>query len=192
MNDAFALSILYRALRLHFTQDSYDFVKFQGQVSGNNLLAQQKFNNSKQKFLFTSLGKHKDPKNLIISNLIYNNKSFILDITSEKGYNTFNEWENRQAQLYYNLSQDLNKFEYIKELTSISRSSLPILIEKYISEDISSESVVLIDSVIHKLDDWQKIKHPLIENNILKLRKYRSFYSPDIEKIKRIFLKKWS
>ena len=190
INNPFQGLLLYRALRLHFTSN-YDIEKYHGKVSGDNLKAQIDFQNDRTRYYYADLVKHPNPQNLIIANLIDDPKRYITNIVGEVGKVCYAKWEGRQEALHYNLSQELELFPAPADLLKITPSGLPNILEKYIAGTISPESVVLIDSVTHRLDTYVRINHPLIDTCLLKLRKYRSFYIPDKEKIKKIFEKQY-
>jgi hypothetical protein len=54
---------------------------------------------------------------------------------------------------------------------------------------MSPETLVILDHYLNVLETWKSSKHPLVEINQLKLRKYKSFVKFDKEKIKNILLK---
>jgi len=56
----------YVALKNHFTQKSYDYVKYNGKTS----VKADSFNSRKDKIFFEKLAKHKDPKGFLIANLV--------------------------------------------------------------------------------------------------------------------------
>lgn len=147
---------------------------------------------SKSRFFYAQLGKHADPQGLLVSNFLADPKAFIIDIVSDKGYNVYSNWTGRNASLYYRFTQELEHFDSVRQFSQISDSGLPLLIEKYLEENISPETVVIIDSCINKLDEWAALKHPLLDQTILKLRKYRSFVPLNKEKIKTTFMKTYT
>lgn len=188
--DPFPASLLFKSLKLHFTTEKYDYNKYCGKVSGDTIANKQKFMYNKQRYFFARLGRHKDPPGLLVSNFIRDPKCFITEIVDDSGLARFEQYVARNASRYYTLQQDLKKFDSIKELLTID--SYPAIIDKYISEDIAPESVVLIDSVTKILDKIDDQCHPLVEKHLLKLRKYRSFVKTDVEKVKAVFERQWT
>lgn len=185
--EPFQASLLFRAIKFHFTQDKYDFVKYHGKVSGDTIANKQKFMADKSRYHYSRLGKHADPEGLLVANFIKNPKSYIIDIVNDEGQRVYDDWVSRKASRYYNLECELKTFDSIKQLMNVS--NLPPIIEKYISDEISPESIVLIDSVTHILSKMDERAHPLLEHHHLKLRKYSSFIDINIGKVKTIFEK---
>lgn len=183
--DAYDASLLYRGYKLHFTSEKYDVLRFNGKVKGDTIAARQRFLQTKQRHFYSTLARHADPRGLLVSNFIVNPKAFIVDIVTDSGYNHYTDWVRRNSQLYYNFSQELEHFESVKDFKAISGSGIPLLIEKYIEKQISPETVCIIDACTQKLDEWVNLTHPLLEQTILKLRKYRSFVQINRQKIKQ-------
>lgn len=188
--DPFPASLLFKSLKLHFTTEKYDYNKYSGKVSGDTIANKQKFMHNKQRYFFARLGKHKDPVNLLVANFVHNPKCYITDVVDDSGLARYDELVARNASRYYRLEQDLKKFTSVKELLLIS--DYPAIIDQYISEEITPESIVLIDSVTKILDKIDDQCHPLVEKHLLKLRKYRSFVKVDTDKVKTIFEKRWT
>lgn len=183
--DPFQASLLFKAVKFHFTQEKYDFYKYNGKVTGDTIANKQKFLSNKQRFFYAKLSRHSDPIKLLVSNFIINPNLYINDIVDDKGQHNYNEWVARNASRYYNLEQELKNCT-LNELLIVQ--DLPPIIFKYISGDMSPESVILIDSVTKVLDKMDPI-HPLVEKHLLKLRKYKSFIQIDISNVKKIFKK---
>ncbi len=188
--DPFPASLLFKSLKLHFTTEKYDYNKYCGKVSGDTIANKQKFMHNKQRYFFARLGKHKEPVGLLVANFIHNPKCYITEVVDDNGLARFEQYIARNASRYYTLQQDLKKFDSIKELLTIG--SYPAIIDKYIAEDITPETVVLIDSVTKILDKIDEQCHPLVEKHLLKLRKYRSFVKTDVEKAKAVFERQWT
>jgi len=188
--DPFGASLLFKAVKLHFTSEKYDYIKYHGKVSGDSIAAKQKFSYNKQRYFFGKLGRHKNPELLLVANMLHNPKCFVTDVIEDEGIARYEALVARAASRYYRLEQDLLIFESIKELLNID--DLPPIINKYISDEITAESIVLIDSVTKILDRVDEQSHPLVEKHLLKLRKYRSFVQIDVNRVKAIFEKRWS
>lgn len=170
---------------MHFTSESYDFIKFRGKVKGNTLFHQKQFNSKGTKHFFERVGQHKNPTELIVANLLVDPKMFIIDIAN-KGDDNYKKYVDRRRQLYYNVRQELENYS-LAELSQVNESGIPNIIQGYVAGKTSAESVVLIDACIKKLDTWKTLEHPILQSNILKLRKYRSFVKIDSLKLKKSF-----
>lgn len=190
MIDSFQAYQLYRSLKLHFTSEKYDFFLYRGSIKNvKSIKDKNRFLESNTKYYYETLGKHKDPGNLLVSNFIINPKMFITEIISNEGQENYNNRVARLSSLYYNFEQELRQFSSIKQLMSTTSSNLPIIIERYISKRVSAETVVILDSVLNKFDEWQKIDHPLLDKHVLILKKYKPFVPIDKKRIQKVFEK---
>ena len=192
MLDSFHASLLFRSLKLHFTTEKYNYFAYNGRIRGDSIAAKNKFEATKTKFFYASLGKHPDPEGLLVANFLAEPRAFIIDIVGDKGYNVYSDWLSRKASLHYRFAQELEHFDSIKEFKEVTDSGLPLLIEKYLEGNVSPETVVILDSCIHKLDEWAQLKHPLLDQTILKLRKYKPFVSYDKKKVRSTILKTYT
>ncbi len=183
----FGSFLLYKSLKLHFKSRKYDYFLYNGKTRNSSLLDEQKFNNNKLKFYYKRLSNHKDPTNLIISNLIINPQIFITDLVAEVANDCWSQWVNRQGKIHYNFSQEIKSFDSIKEMRSIN-NGIPLLLQKYISKEISPETLVMLDSFLKETPKWDALDHPLVEKNRLKFQKYRPFITFDKEKVKNIMI----
>lgn len=174
--DPFVAYQQYNALRLHFTTESYDYVKYGGKTaSTKTVAAHQKFLANKQKNLYYMLSRHADPEGLIIANLLHNPKAFVADIVGDEGQEIYLEWKARQARLTFQLEQELSENDNWRKMVAMADNGLPHLISEYIAGRISPETVAIVDAFANRLDDWSKMDHPLMKNVQLRLRKYRPF-----------------
>ena len=83
----------YVALKNHFRSDSYDYFKYNGKSKINS----SSFEGRNDKLFFMKLAKHPDPRNLILSNLLVNDKIWVKDIAyNEDAKRIYNEWQKRQ------------------------------------------------------------------------------------------------
>lgn len=183
--DPFVAYQQYTALRLHFTSESYDFIKYGGKTKNASTVADhRRFLASPHKAFFSRLAKHPDPQGLIIANLLYNPKAFITDLVSEQGQALYVEWKARQARLLFQLENELTQDDNWRKMLKVDENGIPFLINEYIGGRMSPETIVIIDTFSKRLDTWSKLDHPLVANVQLRLRKYRPFVHFDKNKAK--------
>ena len=188
----FHASLLFRSLSIHFTQKQYDYFRYRGNVTGGTIAAEKRFNASKTLYLFAHLSEHPDPEGFIVSNLIKNPKTYITDIISASGLETYRKWDGFRSALYYNFDQELEKFDKPGDLVRNTPSSLPLVLDLYIRGEISPDTVIIIESVIRRFKEWETLPHPLIAQNIMKLNKYAGFVTIKPDKIREIFERKYT
>lgn len=181
--DPFYASLLFRSLKCHFTQEKYDYHLYNGKVGGSSVAAKNAFESKKTKYVWAKLAKHADPVGLVVSNLIQDPDTYITEVVNDKGLNTYSKWDVRHASRYYNLEKELKRFDSVSQIFNVGPDDeMPLIYEMYISEEISPETIVLLDSLRPILEMTKDNKHPLVAQHNLKLRKYRSFVDIDRRK----------
>ena len=183
---------LYLGLRLHFVNENYDFVKYNGGVKANV----KSFEKRKDKHFFNRLSwsmKDEDIRKLLIANFaIGDSYGGIDNIKNAEG--VYSEWKKRIQSLSYVFRADINtllgKVECFDELFKVVDDNAIILIALY-QEDISLETFVILDKILgfvqaidRQLDDdliWPEWR--------MRITKYGKFLNLDIEKFKGILKK---
>jgi hypothetical protein len=183
----------YVALKLHFSNLSYDYFKYNGKTK---VLKPASFETNKDKLFYMKLAKHEDPKNVIVANLLENNKLWIRDIAyKEEAYKTYNQWLKRQQSLMYMFTQELNKLdEEFDSNFKIENHSQPNVMKLYLRKEISLETLVMLVDSVRCISYWsKKLEYdPVAEEVLVKIQKYRPFLNYDKEKAKNILLDKFS
>jgi hypothetical protein len=188
MMSAFECYKEYVALKNHFTRPTYDYFKYNGKSKLNTA----SFESRNDKLFFMKLAKHPDPRNLILSNLIENDKLWIRDIAyNESANRVYLEWQKRQQSLMYTFSQELSKLANDFDSNFIGEdSSHPYVLKLFLRKQISLETLVMLVDLVRCSKTWSK-KHqydPVVEETLTKVMKYRPFLSFDREKVKKIVI----
>jgi hypothetical protein len=197
--DAFGAYKLYLALRLHFTSDSYDAVKYNYKTHGGDF---DKFRNKPEAYWFNSLAKKYSKEELI--------QVFVAQFTSGKKWGgmhtssiefeiTYTEWRKRIESLSYTFEQELsaiknlfvdNQQEGILADLFVVYGDRPFIIDMHLKKRVSIETVTILDILtgfVLKCDSSVKdtILWPTIKRSI---RKYEPFLEIDKAKFKNILL----
>ena len=178
-------NLLHKALKLHFTTESYDFFRYCGKVKDSRA-QQEKFLQNKQRFFYAQIARHQDPQGLIVANLLIDPKMFVADIVSPEALANYADWKGRQSQLTYLLNKQLSDHDNFRHIIKIDDTGLPFLISEMIGGRISPEVVIMLDTFSKRLDKWADIDHPLMQKVQLRLRKYRPFVKFDKERVKAV------
>ena len=175
---------MYNALKLHFEQDSYDAVKynFKSNVSSKSFFAR------KDKYFFAKLAKNYDDKLLqyYIANF-KNGVSYVGDMLNEGGETNFKEHMKIRESIHREFEKDINSLvDMDKEFDSFfeANQTHPLIIKLLMREEISLETVVILDSILGFMDrEGKKITETIIWPDISrKIMKYKPFV--DFNKIK--------
>lgn len=185
---------MYLAIRSHFTQPDYDFFKFRGKTKAS--LAS--FDKRKDSYFFKKLATKLQDKDevlyFLVSNFISDNKGYIRSFT----HKTYQTWKTRQESFTYKFKQDidvlLNNIEApydvnFDNIFFVERGRHPILLRKYYSQEISLETMVVLESCLgyvnsfdnHLVDPvWSETKNIIV--------KYLPFLNIDCKKYKKAIL----
>lgn len=142
MTDPFESYKLYNALKLHFEQDSYDAVKynFKSNVTPNS------FFKRKDKYFFAKLAKnHKDLLNYYVFNFVEDVK-YIADM-EERHYTKHKKVHDALSRTF---ETDINRLvdnSFDDLLTAGSNNQAPKIIEKWMHEEISLETLVIFNAL---------------------------------------------
>jgi len=182
--------VIYSALMLHFTTDSYDAVKYHMKTKASP----DSFWKRKDKFFFTKIARRHpregDLKNFMIANFLDGN-TWIGDMDDD----AFTEWTKTNQSLTQTFRNDMSfmseEHEKFNPMLCPDGPNLSPLINMLLAGDISLETVVIIDRLTNFID---KTEH-LVTDTILwpdlrrKIKKY-AILMPPIDKEKYITLLK--
>lgn len=182
----------YLSLKNHFTKPSYDYFKYQGKVRANV----KSFESRNDKMFFAKLAKHPDPKNLLLSNFIVDEKLWVKDIAySETANKIYTDWQKRQQSLLYIFKQELSKLnpDFDSNFKNQDHTH-PFVLKLFLRNEISIETLIILTDLTKCLRYWsmQYEYDPVITEIILKIGKYRPFFKYDNEKAKNIVLESFS
>tara|TARA_R110000782_G_scaffold172548_1_gene264139 strand:+ start:1614 stop:2201 length:588 start_codon:yes stop_codon:yes gene_type:complete len=186
---------IYSALKLHFESKSYDAIKYNFKTR----VTQKSFWKRKDKYFFAKAGKkfneRKGMINFYVSHFV-NGKSWIGDMLKDE--HIYDDWVKRYESLGYLVEEDLYKLEEefgeFDVLFKSQNGQLPPIVKSYLAEEVSIETVVIMDKLlgfVNRVDKnindtilWPDIKSRLI--------KYGPFVEFDPARSKKIILKVFS
>lgn len=180
--DAFNTYIYYLALKRHFTTD-YDYFKYNGKVRATI----ESFEKRNDKYNFYKLSKRSDNKEFILANIVHDPNVWVGNLFGEKAEKVYNDWKKIQQSLTYTFKQDINTLDDDFDSNLLTHDgNHPKLLKLYLSRQIHTESLIMINEVTNVFGYWDKklvdkIIWPDIKN---RCTKYRPFLSLDKDKIK--------
>jgi hypothetical protein len=186
---------IYQALKLHFTQESYDYLKYNGKTN----ISQSSFENRKDKWHFTKLSKkfvNKDDLIMfLVSNFLNDSNAWIGSLLQEEADSVYKKRLKVIQSLSYTFENDCkNLFNGIKNgnsLLIVKDSDHPILLKKALQKVIEIETFCILAKILGFLPMWKsKINDTIIWPDFyLKATKYTCFLPQDVVKYK-LLLKK--
>lgn len=147
--DPFESYKLYNALKLHFETDGYDAVKYNYKSN----VTPQSFFKRKDKYFFAKLAKkyNGNLKDFYISQFV-NTESYVGDMMDEEAEKNYLNYKRIQESIHRVFSIDINilgeqerKFD---ELFKSYHGQLPLVVKLWLQEEISLETVVILDSIL--------------------------------------------
>ena len=173
----------YLALRNHFSQEGYDYFKYNGKVRAKV----SSFDVRKDKHFFYRLSKMKDPVTYMLANFVDGDTTFFSgSLRDDTAKQIHQEFETRQQRLFYQFKEDLEYFkDDFDENIVIPHYEHPFLLRLYLRKDICIETLILIDRCCMMFKYWDKVLDDTIWSDIsFKCRKYDPFISVDLDKYK--------
>ena len=180
---------LYMALRLHFYDKKYDFVKYNGKVKATA----DSFYKRRDKYCFDRLLRTYGENRMLeffVANFVNGDKYGGLH--DECADDVYSNWQKRTQGLTYNFKKEIqdvvNLVDTFDELFKIEDGQNPILLTKYYQGDVSPETFIIMDQILDfmphfdvELDD--DIMWPETRNL---LNKYSRLLSVDKKKYREI------
>lgn len=186
--ESFNAYVKYLALRKHFTDDKYDYFKYNGKVRASI----DKFRTRNDAYFFAKLAKRDDYEQLMLANFLVKPESWIRDILGQEGETVYTEWKKKIDSLSRVFRTDLNKLtnDYAEtyEDTFLVKETHPPIMTAYLQRNISIETFTIMSFIANVFDYWEKnLVDKIIAPDIIRMsRKYRPFLDIDIKRFKNI------
>lgn len=174
----------FLATKQHFTKPKYNAVRYNFKVKAS-LTA---FHKRTDRYFYERLSRKKSEqeiKDFYISNFIAAdnpNSVYIVDLIKD-GEEIYIEWLKRIQSLSYLFKTELNNllFEYnLNQILKCKNSQHSLLIRKYLQKIISIETLVILEKLLHFVEDYNKILDDPIWNFLqLKIIKYEPLLNID-------------
>lgn len=158
-NTGFAAFALYNALKLHFTSDSYDYLKYNGKTN----VTANSFSTRKDKYSFYKLSRKyniDELKNYYIANFLEHNDKWVGDMTGPTGEENYKKWQKRIHSLTYTFENDivelLDEVKTPEELLVVKSGEYPKLLVETMRENIGLETLIILDDIMNFFPMWEK------------------------------------
>ena len=186
---------LYQALKLHFTQESYDFFKYNGKTN----VSVTTFENRKDKYHFYKLSRRLAQKDdmidFIVANLVEDEKTWVGSLLMQESEVNYRKHQKVIQSMSYTFENDcklifrdciLNPNEVL-----MTDGDYPVLLKKGLQKLVNIESVCLLNNMLGFVPMWSKKIADTIHwpNYRMKLLKYSAFIPKDDVKYKLILKK---
>lgn len=178
----------YVALRLHFTQDSYDYFKYQGKVKP---IKSSTFEARNDVFHFRRLERRykDDLTGFYVANMTQGVR-FIREMVTVEAEKRYVDWKRHMESITYRFKQDMqNVAESCNDVAKAwsTNGDHPEVLRLYLGGKLSIESLILSDRVLKFQDRWDnRITDTIIWPDVSRLmKKYGPFVTADNDTIKK-------
>ena len=194
-NSGFAAYALFHALKLHFTSDSYDYIKYNGKTN----VTKTTFSTRKDKYSFYRLSRKfglPELKDYYLANFLVSDIQWVGDIIGPDSEENYKKWQKRIQSLTYTFESDiiklLDRVDVPNELLMVRKNEFPLLMQCAQQGDITIETLIILDDIMNFFPMWEKqIYDDIVWPNFkMKCQKYKAFLHYDKEKFKQILKEK--
>lgn len=184
---------MYLALRMHFTKDTYDYIKYKGKVSAS----EKSFEERRDRYFFKKLAakySEKDLMDYFVANFLCDPRGYIKSF-NDKHYES---WKVLQESFSYKFRQDVDllltyfeapyqdKFDLIFK---VREGSHPPLLKHFLSGEITLETLVIFETCLGYVDKFDAVLTDPIWKDIKRsILKYKPFLHVDCFKYKQVIL----
>lgn len=186
----FQVYVAFLALKSHFSKESYDYFKYNKKTRASL----KSFYARRDKYWFEKISRQKNEKEIeefFVANFVASKESESLWIGEiiKNGEGVYKNWQKKIQSLSYVFKQESNSLFANSELNQIfdCSSGHPILLRKYLSGNISLETLVIYEKIFSYIKNFdKKLQDPVWETVRLKIQKYSPFLNIDIAPYRKI------
>jgi hypothetical protein len=186
---------LYQSLKLHFTQESFDFHKY----NGKSKISLDAFDKRKDKWHFAKLARKFNDREdcifFIVANLLDDNQKWVGNLLLDEADVIYKDRIKVIQSLSYVFENDCRKlFEGVEkpnDLLKVVDGDYPVLLTKTMQKVTQIETFCLLSKILGFLPMWkEKIGDTIVWPNFyMKTLKYASFLPKEEMKYKMILKK---
>lgn len=191
---AFEAYKLYVSLKLHFTNDKYDYFTFRGKCRAS----ETSFEKRKDRYFFKKVvTKFKQPELIeyFVSNFILDGNAWVGSMVRDAGEKNYQEWKRKMESLHYTFSCDvdflLSEVDDFEQLFVVDNTHPPLL-KYYLGKKITLETLVILNKILNFISDFDsKITEPFVWQDVKRtVIKYSPFIDINLVKYKQTLKQK--
>lgn len=186
---------MYQAIKLHFTTDSYDFMKY----GGKSKISVDAFDNRKDKYHFHKLSRRLTTQDelimFLVANFIHNDTIWVGDLLTEESETIYRQRQRVLQSMSYIFENDCRKiFEGVSNPNEVLQSDdgdYPSLLKMTLQKATEIETLCILNNILGFLPVWNRkitdtVRWPQYSR---KVTKYAAFLPKDVVKYKLILKK---
>lgn len=174
---------LYLALKNHFTRDSYDFFKYNGKTKN---VSKESFLSRRDRFQFEKLARKCDNPMIHMMVNFLQDKTWIGDMLDDEAFDYTMRYAKKVQSMSYIFKNEIEKYDNLKDLFKSEDNGYPMILNEYMSGDISLETIIILDTFIDFITKFDaKLKDDYLWSKFsFKARKFAPFLLREIDKNK--------
>lgn len=186
---------IYKSLKLHFSQESFDFHKYHGKSK----ISVKAFEKRKDKWHFIKLAKKFNNIDhcisFLVANFINDDKLWVGSLLMDEADDIYINRQKVLQSLSYVFENDcLKLFDGIKnpnDILKVTNGEHPILLKKTMQKVTQIETLCVLNNILLFVPKWsEQISDTIIWPSYkMKVLKYSSFLPNDVTKYKMILKK---
>jgi hypothetical protein len=186
----FQVYIEYLALKSHFSNEKYDYFKYNKKVRASVA----SFNKRSDKYWFEKTSRKYNDKEIVdffVANFVSVDNPHSLWIGSliNEGEKVYLEWMKTNQSLTYIFKEQSTELFSQTKLENVFDCSKghPILLKTFLKSELAPEIMVIYDTIFSYISEFdKKLLDPVWETVSLKIRKYKPFLNTDIFQYKKL------
>ena len=180
----------YLAMKNHFTNDKYYYIKYRGKVRATN----EAFYKRKDRFWFEKFARQKSDKEIedfFVANFTSctDPESLWIGEMIKDGEGRYQDWQKKLQSLSYMFKEDCEKLFTDNKIDDVFDCSKghPIVLKKFLGGNINLETLVIYDRILGYTKNFdKKLQDPVWETVSRRVRKYSPFINIDVFRYKKI------
>ena len=181
----------YLGLKNHFTKEKYDYHRY----GGKSRATVQSFYKRRDRYFFEKLSRQKSDDEVIeffVSNFVScsDPQSLWIGEMMKNGDKNYTSWKKRIQSMTYIFKEEVEslfKDRDFDKVVEIERSKHPILVKEHLQNNISLETLILLDKILgFKKEFDRKLEDPVWKFLSMRMEKYTSFININVFRYKKL------
>ena len=183
------------ALKLHFTKEKYNVFE----TRGNLKVSVDAFRSRNDSYIFERLAKKLETDKhfiqFVVANYAYGNVNYLYD--EGLAVSNYVQWLKVKESITKTFGDDISTlfYEATKQdvgqdyIINCTNNDLPFIIKLYLGKQIQPQTISIIHDLTGIIDTWQNNPslNIFFEDEMLRLKKLKGFFSYDKEKLENIY-----
>jgi len=107
-----------------------------------------------------------------------------------EGESRYTDWKKRTQSLTYLFKEETGSIfadNNFNDMFSLEGTSHPQILKEYLRDNISIETLVILDRILEFRKDWdKKLQDPVWETVSMRMKKYSPFLNIDVPRYKKV------